>query len=123
MWQPVQSEISGAALSQAYEREHADVFAKRAPEIALAGEVIAGIHNRNVYPDLKVTWGTYPDNIGHTDAPGCFRCHDGDHATADGKQISNNCFVCHFTAAVDETAPEVLQTLGIEKVLARVRKQ
>lgn len=112
-----------AALTDAYKREHPDVFAEREAEIAAAGQVVAAIHNRNVYPELKVTWGTYPDNIGHTDAPGCFRCHDGDHATADGRQITNNCFVCHFTAAVDETAPEVLQTLGIEKMLAKVRKQ
>lgn len=112
-----------AALLDVYRREHADVFAQREPEIAAAGAVLAELHNRNVYPDLKVTWGTYPDNIGHTDFPGCFRCHGGDHATAEGKPISNNCFVCHFSAAVDETAPEILQTLGIEKVLAKARKK
>lgn len=55
--------------------------------------------------------------------PGCFRCHGGDHVDADAKPITNHCFACHFTAAVDEAEPEVLQTLGIEKVLAKVRKQ
>jgi len=117
------SERIPTALADAYQRESAEVFAKRGPEIAAAGRTIAELHNRNVFPELKVTWGTYPDNIGHTEFPGCFRCHDGDHSTADGKVITNNCFACHFTAAVDETAPEVLQTLGIEKVLARARKQ
>lgn len=112
-----------AALAEVYQREHAEVFAKRGPEITAAGRVIAELHNRNVYPELKVTWGTYPDNSGHTEFPGCFRCHGGDHATAEGKTITNNCFACHFSAAVDETAPEVLQTLGIEKVLARARKR
>lgn len=112
-----------AALLETYRREHADVFGAREREIAEAGQVLAEIHNRNVYPDLKVTWGTYPDNIGHTDSLGCFRCHDGDHATPEGKPISNNCFICHFSAAVDETDPEILQALGISKVLAKARKQ
>lgn len=112
-----------AALTDAYRRDHAEVFAQRQAEITAAGSVLAEIHNRNVYPDLKVTWGTYPDNIGHTDFPGCFRCHGGDHATPEGKQITNNCFACHFSAAVEETAPEILQTLGVEKVLAKARRK
>jgi hypothetical protein len=111
------------ALTETYRREHADVFAARASEIAAAGVEIAALHNRNVYPELEVTWGTYPDNIGHTDFPGCFRCHGGDHATSDGKVLTNNCAVCHFSAAVDETAPEILQTLGLERILAKARKK
>lgn len=112
-----------AGLREAYQKDHADVASTRAEEIAAAGLVLVDLHNRNVYPDLKVTWGTYPDNIGHTDSKGCFRCHGGDHKTADGKKlIPNNCFTCHFTSALDEAEPEVLQTLGLEKVLSRVRK-
>jgi hypothetical protein len=112
-----------AALLDTYRREHAEVFAAREAEIAAAGEVLAGIHNRNVYPEYKVTWGTYPNNIGHTDFPGCFRCHGGDHATAEGKRITNNCFACHFSAAVDEAEPEILQALGLDKVLFKARKK
>lgn len=111
------------ALAERYAKEKPDVATARGDDIAAAGRVMTDLHNRNVYPDLKVTWGTYPDNIGHTDFPGCFRCHGGDHKTSDEKVLTNNCFVCHFTSAVDETAPEVLQTLGLEKVLARARKQ
>lgn len=111
-----------ASLLDVYRRENADVFAHREAEIAAAGQVLATIHNRNVYPELEMTWGTYPDNIGHTDFPGCFRCHGGDHVDADAKPITNHCFACHFTAAVDEAEPEILQTLGLEKVLAKVRK-
>jgi len=112
-----------AALIEAYRRDQGEVFAQRQAEIAAAGDVLAAIHNRNVYPEMNVTWGTYPDNIGHTDFPGCFRCHGGDHVSAEGKAITNNCFVCHFSAALDETEPEILQTLGIEKVLSKVRKK
>jgi hypothetical protein len=48
-------------------------------------------YDDNVFPAMKVTWGTYPSNIGHINAPGCFRCHDGEHRTASGKVISQDC--------------------------------
>ena len=41
----------------------------------LPGATLAALYQQNVFPDLKVTWGTYPNNLGHTDAQGCFRCH------------------------------------------------
>ncbi len=49
----------------------------------------------NVFPAMRVTWGTYPSHIGHVDSPGCFRCHDDSHKTADGKAISQDCELCH----------------------------
>jgi hypothetical protein len=49
----------------------------------------------NVFPAMKVTWGTYPNHIGHVDTPGCFRCHDDSHKAADGKVISQDCELCH----------------------------
>ena len=35
-------------------------------------------------PTMNVTWGTYANNIGHIDFPGCFRCHDDNHKAKDG---------------------------------------
>ena len=55
------------------------------PSIQAAGQALLAIYRHNVFPDLKVTWGTYPNNLGHADDPGCFRCHDDSHATADKK--------------------------------------
>ena len=49
----------------------------------------------NVFPAMRVTWGTYPSHLGHTDSPGCFRCHDDSHKAADGKVISQDCELCH----------------------------
>jgi hypothetical protein len=62
---------------------------------------------------MKVTWGTYVNNIGHMDSPGCFRCHDGNHASADGRTIPNDCSTCHQLAAVGEKNPAILSDLGI----------
>ena len=53
------------------------------------------VWSTNIFPAMKVTWGTYPNHIGHTDTPGCFRCHDDSHKTADGKVISQDCELCH----------------------------
>jgi hypothetical protein len=65
---------------------------------------------------MKVTWGTHPNHIGHMNSPGCFRCHDGDHNTKDGKTaITNDCAACHNLLAVDETKPKVLSDIGIQQ--------
>ena len=53
------------------------------------------IYRRNVFPEMNVQFGTYPNNVGHMDSPGCFRCHDDNHATKEGKKISQDCDTCH----------------------------
>lgn len=52
---------------------------------------------RNVFPAMRVTWGTYPNNIMHNDFPGCFRCHDDEHKAKDGSVIRQDCEICHST--------------------------
>jgi len=53
------------------------------------------VYGRNVFPTMKVTWGTYANNLGHLDFPGCFRCHDDNHKAKDGTTISQDCELCH----------------------------
>ena len=53
------------------------------------------LYARNVFPAMKVTFGTHLTNVGHTDAPGCFRCHDDQHKSADGRVIRQDCDLCH----------------------------
>jgi hypothetical protein len=50
---------------------------------------------QNVFPAMKVKWGTYPNHIGHTDSNGCFRCHDDGHRAKDGSVIKQECELCH----------------------------
>ena len=40
-----------------------------------------------------------------------------------GEQITNNCFKCHFPAAVGEKIPEVMQMLGLDDVVNRLEKK
>jgi len=112
-----------AGLDEYYRQAYPDVYAKRANDIAGAGRALLAIYNHNVFPDLKVGWGTYPNNLGHMDFPGCFRCHDGDHAASDGKAaITQDCTTCHVPVAVEEAAPEVLKTLGLSDRLDALKK-
>jgi hypothetical protein len=62
-------------------------------ERAVAGA--RGVYARNVFPAMNVTFGTYPNAIGHFDAPGCFRCHDEQHKAPDGRVIRQDCPLCH----------------------------
>jgi len=58
-------------------------------------DALQSAYRHNLFPDMKVTWGTYPDNTGHTVSQGCFRCHDGSHTAKDGTTISADCELCH----------------------------
>ena len=82
----------------------ATTLANRYPDDPKARQVIASvqqIYTNNFFPEMKASWQVYPDNIGHKDWPGCFRCHDGTHKTADGKRTikANDCNACHTILA------------------------
>lgn len=57
--------------------------------------VTQNMYRLNVFPAMKVGWGTYNDQIGHVTSQGCFRCHDGNHKTRDGRVIGQDCDSCH----------------------------
>jgi hypothetical protein len=67
----------------------------------------------NVFPNMSVSWGTYPNNTGHETFPGCFRCHDGQHVSKTGESISQDCASCHELVAVEEQNPQILKDLGL----------
>ena len=110
-------------LSAFYKQAYPGVYSKRTADIQAAGRALSTIYDQNVFPELRVTWGTYPNNLGHTDFPGCFRCHDGDHTTSDRKTIPQDCGVCHQMLAVQEKSPDVLKTLGVTDVRLNYHNQ
>jgi hypothetical protein len=103
-----------AQLTQFYRDEHPDVLAAHPDLVTAAGQGLVTVFTTNVFPDMKVTWGTHPNHIGHMNYPGCFRCHDGDHVAKDGKSITQDCAACHNLLAIDEAKPKVLSDLGIQ---------
>jgi hypothetical protein len=58
-------------------------------------QVTRAIYTSNVFPSMSISWGTYPNQSGHTTSPGCFRCHDEGHTTRDGLAIRQDCELCH----------------------------
>jgi hypothetical protein len=83
-----------------------------AAALKTAVDTVQTIYARNVFPEMKIGWGTYPNHLGHTDTPGCFRCHDGTHTSSDGRTISNDCATCHEMVAMEEKDPRILTELG-----------
>jgi hypothetical protein len=65
------------------------------PRLRRAAAGLDALEARHVFPTMKVAFGTYPDRAGHSDDKGCFRCHDDEHKTADGRAISQDCELCH----------------------------
>ncbi len=67
-------------------------------DILNAGDFLLDAYLGNVWPRMNVTWGTYKNHLGHRDSDagfGCWRCHDEEHRTKDGKVISQDCGMCH----------------------------
>jgi len=101
-------------LTNFYRQSNPDVLASKASQVQAAGKELVTLYTQNVFPFMKVTWGTHPNNIGHMSYPGCFRCHDGNHTAKDGSSIPQDCSVCHNLLAVEEAKPKVLSDLGIQ---------
>ncbi len=86
---------NSAALREFYRTTQPGVFASRAADVERAVTAVQDIYQRNVFPAMNVGFGTYANNIGHVDSPGCFRCHDEEHTSKDGRTISQDCETCH----------------------------
>jgi len=83
------------SLRDFYRSQFPTEFMSRRQEVEKAANAAMDIYRRNVFPEMNVAFGTYPNNIGHMDFPGCFRCHDDSHASKDGKKIGQDCETCH----------------------------
>ena len=98
-----------------YRSQYPAVWSSQNNQVEQAAATLTTIYKQNVFPEMKVTWGTYPNNIGHNNFPGCFRCHDGNHTTKDGsKTITNDCSACHNLLAVDEANPKLLSEINFQ---------
>lgn len=82
-------------LRDFYRTSHVQVYNAQRQDVEKAVSATQQVYRRNVFPDMNVRFGTYPNNVGHVDFPGCFRCHDDSHKTRDGKAISQDCETCH----------------------------
>jgi len=88
-------------LDAFYRESYPDVYARKSDAIRSAIAEVQRVYQTYLFPEMKVDWRTHPNNIGHYYSQGCFRCHDGQHKSADGRVIRNECNICHTT--LDQT--------------------
>jgi hypothetical protein len=93
--QEAASEGLARVLRDFYRTQVPDVYMTRRQDVERAVQATDAVYRRNVFPEMNVRFGTYPNNIGHMDFPGCFRCHDDNHKSSDGKTIGQECDACH----------------------------
>jgi len=103
------------ALESTYAQNYPDYYKANSAQVKAAVAYLKSLYKDLVFPTQDLSWNTHPDNLGHKDWPGCFRCHDGKHFTQDNKQgIRLECNVCH-------TLPEVGTPGGAAPVISVVK--
>jgi hypothetical protein len=90
-----------ADINGYYRTNYADLYVSNIASIGTAVTEIQRIYQTYFFPEMKTDWKASTNNIGHYNSQGCFRCHDGQHFSTDGKVIRNECSVCHTT--IDQT--------------------
>jgi hypothetical protein len=78
-----------------YSSKYPELEKAKREQIQTAITEVQRIYRVTTFPEMKLDWKTHPDNVGHFYSPGCFRCHDGQHVSADGKIVPKGCDTCH----------------------------
>lgn len=82
---------------------------KTSPQVESLVANAQQIYRESFFPEMKADWRAYPDNKGHKEWPGCFRCHDGQHKTADAQRTigGSECNSCHTILAQGATTEDM----------------
>ncbi len=97
-------------LESWYQEKQPDFYAQNKEAVQNAVTAIKDIYTATVFPNMGVGWQTHPNNLGHKEFPGCFRCHDGKHTSVEGQTVRLECNVCHSIPEVvdKEKSPPVI---------------
>jgi hypothetical protein len=101
-----------ATIDEYYRTNYGEAHAARQDLIRSAINEVQSIYRRNFFPYMRVSWQTYPDHIGHYYSAGCFRCHDGQHVSKEGKVIRKDCAICHTVLDQTEGAAPIMAGNG-----------
>lgn len=88
------------AIEDYYRTYKPEYYAANTQKIQQAILALQNAYGNSVYPEQNSDWTTHPNNIGHKDSPGCFRCHDGKHLDTEQKAIRLECNLCHSIPVV-----------------------
>jgi hypothetical protein len=84
-----------------YRTNFPDVYNAKRDSINAAVAELQSVFSTYFFPEMRTDWKAHPNNIGHFNGQGCFRCHDGQHFSPEGRVIRNDCNICHTT--LDQT--------------------
>jgi nitrate/TMAO reductase-like tetraheme cytochrome c subunit len=97
-----------------YATKYPDLSKTKQPEIHSAIDEVQHIYKLTFFPEMKVDWRTHPNNIGHFYFNGCFRCHDGNHVSPEGKVIPKDCNLCHTVVVEQEKTVSLASLPGVQ---------
>ena len=99
-------------VEEYYRQNYPEIASSKSAAIERAVTELQTIYSRNYFPEMKVSWKHFTNNIGHLYYPGCFRCHDGKHVSDDGKVLSRDCNICHTILAQQFEKDKLRLSLG-----------
>lgn len=99
-------------LHKFYLAKYPDVDKNRQADIRNAIGEVQRIYASTTFPEMRLDWKTHPNNIGHFYYSGCFRCHDGQHVSSDGRVIRKDCDICHTVLEQNEGATRLIASQG-----------
>lgn len=102
-----------ADLPRYYRETYPDVYSAKRASVDAAASEVASIYRTYFFPEMKTDWSSHTNNIGHFNAQGCFRCHDGQHKSPEGRVIRNDCAVCHTTLDQTFAGQRIVPTDGL----------
>jgi len=94
-------------ITKFYQDKYPQIASAKADSVKGAVVELQRIYGTTFFPHMKVNWKTHPNNIGHMYYQGCFRCHDGNHVSKDGKVISKDCNSCHTVMDQQESGTQI----------------
>jgi hypothetical protein len=98
-----------------YAANYTEVVEQQPGRLDQAIRGVALAYTENVFPEMKVGFGTYEKYLGHADGRGCFRCHDESHRNAQGIAISQDCELCHLILAEEEPVPNLASAAAADR--------
>jgi len=97
-----------------YKSDYPEVYEAQKTVIEVAVDELGSIYTNNFFPEMKVRWDVYPNNIGHLMWKGCFRCHDNKHKTKAGQTIDRDCNACHIIISQGSGEETAVDLNGLE---------
>ena len=107
------------SLADRYRQSYPEIWNERREQIERAVEALIETWKTFVHPNMNIRWGTYKSELTHRgDTEGCYRCHNDQLVTAEGKPIGNECEMCHYVLAVDQIDPELFRYLKASRTVS-----